>query len=480
MISQLKVLNKERENSRRKSVAAKNLAGIAKEKEGVRKKLAVTARGLKRKAKNLAVTAYKKEDVRKKLEITAQKLKLKAAELAALAKEKEEIRKNLEKTAAEKEKARKELALTAEQLKSKAAELATLAIATREASQYARSLIEASLDPLVTIDVKGKITDVNSATGLVTGIPREELIGTDFSIYFSEPEKAREGYKKVFKEGSVIDYPLTIRNKNGRLVDVLYNASVYKNEKGKVLGIFAAARDVTLAKKASEEAAIANKEMEAFSYSVSHDLRAPLRAIDGFTQILVEQYGAKLDEEGKRITSVIRASTVQMGKLIDDLLSFSRLGRQAVTKKPVSMATLVNEVCTELRKASPQRDIEFIARDLLDVKADIDMMRVVWMNLLSNAIKFTSKKDKARIEVSSKNDNGIITYYVKDNGAGFDMKYIDKLFGVFQRLHSVEEFEGTGVGLANVKRIIERHGGKVWAEGKVGEGATIYFTLPTI
>lgn len=230
--------------------------------------------------------------------------------------------------------------------------------------------------------------------------------------------------------------------------------------------------------RALEDALKANKEMEAFSYSVSHDLRAPLRAIDGFTQILVEDYGSKLDDEGRRIATIIRASTVQMGKLIDDLLSFSRLGRQEVVKGAVSMKTLVDEVYQELKKTTSARDIAFTMGELPDARADINMMRVVWTNLLSNATKFTSKKEKATIEVGSTSDERNVTYYVKDNGAGFDMKYIDKLFGVFQRLHSVEDFEGTGVGLANVKRVIERHDGTVRAESIIGEGATFYFTLP--
>jgi signal transduction histidine kinase len=227
-----------------------------------------------------------------------------------------------------------------------------------------------------------------------------------------------------------------------------------------------------------EEALKANKEMEAFSYSVSHDLRAPLRAIDGFTQILVEDYGGKLDDEGKRVAGIIRASTVQMGKLIDDLLSFSRLGRAEVKKVPVTMSALADETYKEVRKASPERNIEFAMGALPDVRGDVDMIRQVWTNLFTNAIKFTGKKEKAKIEVGSISGDDSITYYVKDNGAGFDMQYIGKLFGVFQRLHSTEEFEGTGIGLANVKRIVERHGGKVWAEGKVGEGATFYFALP--
>jgi signal transduction histidine kinase len=227
-----------------------------------------------------------------------------------------------------------------------------------------------------------------------------------------------------------------------------------------------------------EEALKANKEMEAFSYSVSHDLRAPLRAIDGFTQILVEDYAGKLDDEGKRIAGIIEASTVQMGKLIDNLLSFSRLGRAEIKKVPIAMSALAEETYKEVRKASPDRNIEFVMGALPDTNGDVDMIRQVWTNLFTNAVKFTGKKEKAKIEVGGTSTDDIATYYVKDNGAGFDMQYVGKLFGVFQRLHSAEEFEGTGIGLANVKRIVERHGGSVRAEGKVGEGATFYFTLP--
>ena len=211
---------------------------------------------------------------------------------------------------------------------------------------------------------------------------------------------------------------------------------------------------------------------------MSHDLRAPLRAIDGFTQILVEDYGAKLDDEGKRIAGIVRASAVQMGKLIDDLLSFSRLGRAEVKKSDIVMGALANEAYAEARKSVPDKDITFVMGSLPDTNGDVDMIRQVWANLFTNAVKFTGKTEKAKIEVGSLSGGDMVTYYVKDNGAGFDMQYIGKLFGVFQRLHSVEEFEGTGVGLANVKRIVERHGGKVWAEGKVGEGATFYFSLP--
>lgn len=353
---------------------------------------------------------------------------------------------------------------------------------TKKTSQYARSLIEASLDPLVTISPEGKITDVNEATVKVTGIPREKLIGTDFSNYFTEPQKAHDGYQQVFQKGFVTDYPLTIKSSNGNLTDVLYNASVYKDEKGNVLGVFAGARDYTRVKQNTDQVESANEELEAFSYSVSHDLRAPLRAIDGFAKMLEKDYGSKLGEEGKRLITVIEKNTLQMGKLIDDLLSFSRLGRNQINREYVKMKEMARQVLDEQKALVPQRTIEYILHDLPDVRVDPDMIRVVWTNLFSNAIKFTGKKEKAVIEVNSQIDDNTssIIYSVKDNGAGFDMQYVEKLFGVFQRLHSIDEFEGTGVGLANVKRVIERFDGKVWAEGKVGEGATFYFSLPKI
>jgi signal transduction histidine kinase len=263
--------------------------------------------------------------------------------------------------------------------------------------------------------------------------------------------------KEIILWGSII----------GFLFYILVNYIIYKFVIGEMVR-----------KPLLEEALKANKEMEAFSYSVSHDLRAPLRAIDGFTQILVEDYASKLDDEGKRVAGIIEASTVQMGKLIDNLLSFSRLGRAEIKKTLVAMGALANGVYTEAKKAAPDRDIEFVMGTLPDISGDADLIRQVWANLFTNAVKFTGKKEKAKIEVGSTSDGKSITYYVKDNGAGFDMQYVGKLFGVFQRLHSVEEFEGTGIGLANVKRIVERHGGSVRAEGKVGEGATFYFTLP--
>ena len=222
----------------------------------------------------------------------------------------------------------------------------------------------------------------------------------------------------------------------------------------------------------------ANKELEAFSYSISHDLKAPLRAIDGFSQVVLEDYTEKLDDEGRRYLNIIRSNTQKMGQLIDDLLVFSRLGRQELRALSIDMGKLAKAVSEELKLAVPERKLKFTINTLIPAQGDQAMIRQVFVNLLSNAVKFTRPKERTVIEVDGRSEGNENVYTVKDNGVGFDMQYGNKLFGVFQRLHSSEEFEGTGVGLAIVQRIIHRHGGRVWAEGKVGEGATFYFTLP--
>jgi signal transduction histidine kinase len=223
-----------------------------------------------------------------------------------------------------------------------------------------------------------------------------------------------------------------------------------------------------------------NAELESFSYSVSHDLRAPLRAIHGFARILLEDHKAQLDPEAQRLLGVIDQNTRRMGELIDDLLGFSRLGRQAISTGRVDMAELTRLVAEEVRRAERERNggLEIRIDALPPTHGDRALLRQVLSNLLQNAAKFTRGRPNARIEVGSRSDGNEAVYYVKDNGAGFDARYADKLFGVFQRLHSTEQFDGTGVGLAIVKRIVQRHGGRVWAEGEVDRGATFYFTLP--
>jgi PAS domain S-box-containing protein len=422
----------------------------------------------------------------------------------------------------------------------------------KQASQYARSLIEASLDPLVTISPEGKITDVNEASVKVTGVPRLKLIGTDFSDYFTEPQKASKGYKRVFEKEYVSDYPLTIRHKNGKLTDVLYNASLYKDEKGNVLGVFAAARDVT-AKKAKEliiankklvlqnkekekQASVleianaelkfqnqekeknaeklrfvnkelkqaeddirklndeleqkvvertaqleaVNKELGSFSYSVSHDLRAPIRAINGYSKILVDDYAEKFDAEGEKVLHSIMHNSKRMGNLIDDLLAFSKLGRKQVTVLDINMINNVNQVIEEIMFDETENLPVITVKLLPAAKGDQSLIKQVWINLISNAIKYSKYKPITNIEIGAYKKDNFNVYFVKDEGAGFDMQYYDKLFGVFQRLHSQEEFEGTGIGLAIIQKIVNRHGGTVWAESKINEGSCFYFSLPAI
>lgn len=260
--------------------------------------------------------------------------------------------------------------------------------------------------------------------------------------------------------------------------------------------MFSAARDVTERKKTEDallalkndlenrvhqrtaELEVANKELEAFSYSVSHDLRAPLRAIDGFSRKVVVGYGDKLDDEGRRQLQVVRDNAQRMGNLIDDLLAFSRMGRREIALQPLDMNAMVRGVADELRAAESQRAIEFAFLPLPRAWGDASMVRQVWVNLLANAVKFSRQRPVAHIEIGGSRESGEVRYWVKDDGAGFDMQYADKLFGVFQRLHRQDEFEGTGVGLAIAQRILHRHNGRIWGEGKPDAGATFRFALP--
>jgi len=222
----------------------------------------------------------------------------------------------------------------------------------------------------------------------------------------------------------------------------------------------------------------ANKELEAFSYSVSHDLRAPIRRIDGFLYILVNDFGEGLNEEAKKLINRAVESAQEMGKLIEHLLGFSRMGRAALRKSTFDPNLLIEEIIRDMANDIEGRNIEWNIRQMPRIQGDFNLLKQVWVNLLSNAVKYTRPRNPAKIEVGCRETETTLEFYVKDNGVGFDMQYAHKLFGVFQRLHLAEEFEGTGIGLANVQQIISKHGGKVWADSKPGEGATFYFTLP--
>jgi PAS domain S-box-containing protein len=221
-----------------------------------------------------------------------------------------------------------------------------------------------------------------------------------------------------------------------------------------------------------------NHELEAFAYSVSHDLRAPLRAIEGFSRILLEDHRAQLDDEGRRLLNVVRSNTARMDQLITDLLELSRVSQSELHRANVDMASAVAGICADVLPPEMRDSCELVLGDVPDANGDLTLLKRVWFNLLSNAVKFTSRAEVRRIEVGGFGDDSFITYYVRDTGVGFDQRYVHKLFGVFQRLHSREEFEGTGIGLAIVQRIVHRHGGRVWAEGEPGKGAAFYFSLP--
>lgn len=396
----------------------------------------------------------------------------------------------------------------------------------REPGDIYKQLAE-SLDELVyRADPKTFVaTYVNSSIERIFGYSVEEWLKDpelwEKAIYPEDKERVLAAFTELQKEfkNDVIDYRIV--RKDGTVLWVEDRVSWEKDHHGNVVSLAGVMSDITERKKAGEEqkkqwdqfqeqvsetkylnramvnlsedlhitnASLesltqqltdANKELEAFSYSVSHDLRAPLRAIDGFSKILLEDHSKTLGKEGQRILEVVRDNTKYMGKLIDDLLSFSRLGRKEIKTTRIDMGALIKNVQKASMSGISNRQIQWETNKLPPAYGDNSLIRQVIINLLSNAVKFTGSKKAAVIVVGSKKKGKETLYYVKDNGIGFDMKYVGKLFDVFQRLHSSTEFEGTGVGLAIVKRIIQKHGGRVWAEGKVDQGATFYFSIPT-
>jgi PAS domain S-box-containing protein len=289
-----------------------------------------------------------------------------------------------------------------------------------------------------------------------------------------------QNYPLLKETGGVRDIEFCFKRKDGSLLPVVLSSIAIYNEKGEFIKSRSNTFDNTVRKKAEVKVQELNHELEAFTYSVSHDLRAPLRSIDGYARILREDYLEKLDDEGKRIIGVIMNNAKRMGQLIDDLLDFARLGRKDVARQRIDMTKMVENIADELIQNERARKIDVKVSPLHSAPVDVDMIRQVWVNLLSNAIKYTGKNLNSTIEVSSEPKNGEIQYIVKDNGVGFDMQYAGKLFGVFQRLHKMQDFAGTGVGLAIVKRIIDRHDGRVWALGEIDKGAEFYFTIPNL
>ncbi len=478
------------------------------------------------------------------------------------------------------------------------------------ASLYARSLLEASLDPLVTISKEGKITDVNRATEDVTGCSREELIGSDFSDYFTEPEQARAGYQKAFTEGLVKDYPLAIRIKSGIITDVLYNARVYQNTQGEIQGVFAAARDITERKKAeealreseiklrtvadfaydleywiapdgkmlymspscvkftgytpeefiddsklfskivhpddkalvgshfesiteedrheidfriitrngeirwishacqpvfdgsgkwlgrrssnrditerksmeyeivqaSEKLKQSNAELEQFAYVASHDLQEPLRMVASYVQLIERRYKGKLDSDADEFIGYAVDGANRMRGLIDDLLTYSRVARLGKPFEPIDLESTLEIVLLNLKTSIAENEAVVTHDKLPTVMADGGQLVQLFQNLIGNGIKFHGE-EAPRVHISAQVRDTDYLFSVRDNGIGIAPEYYDRLFKIFQRLHTREEYPGSGIGLAVCKRIVERHGGRIWIESQVGKGSTIYFTL---
>lgn len=396
-----------------------------------------------------------------------------------------------------------------------------------------RELLEKVSLIAIILDTHGKVIFCNEHLSKLTGYQQEELIGKDwFDLMIPDGiSKLKIEFINHLRIGEISPhYENPILTKSGKKLNISWSNVIQRKSNGTVTGVASIGEDITEQKRIEEkirnlneelekrvaertkelekrsfelikneakllklvedlnlksdelqqstaQLEIANKELEAFSYSVSHDLRAPLRAINGFVSILIEDYEQKLDDEGKRICGIIQSNAIKMGQLIDDLLSFSRLIRSELHCTKIDMESLVDNVISDFETVQDLSHKTIAIQKLPPANGDSNLLKQVWINLISNALKYSSKNENAQITIGSYINNDEVVYFIKDNGVGFNMNYAHKLFGVFHRLHSMNEFEGTGVGLAIVQRIISRHRGRIWAEGEIGKGASFYFTL---
>lgn len=360
-----------------------------------------------------------------------------------------------------------------------------------------RRTIDTAVEGIWILGADGITGFVNARMMERLGYAAEEITGRPITDFLFEEDKTDHLEKMLTShQGKPVHYTRRFRHKQGQTVWTFASASPIFDNEQRFQGLFMMFTDITDLKEAENKINELNqdlerrvvertaeleaviKELEGFSYTISHDLRAPLRAIDGFSRILLDEYRETLDDEGKRLLNVVRDNTVRMGQLIEDILAFTRIGRLEIALSKIDMAKLALDAFEAIKPADADAKLHLEIEAMPIVSGDRTMMHRVLTNLLSNAIKFSLCKDAVHIIIGGYLEGNEAVYYVKDNGVGFDMRYAHKLFGVSQRLHGVDEFKGSGIGLAIVKRIVTRHGGRVWAEGKVNEGATIYFTLP--
>ncbi len=357
----------------------------------------------------------------------------------------------------------------------------------RAESALLSAIVNSSDDAIVGKTVDGVITSWNRAAEQMYGYPAEEIIGQPVTV-LCPPERIGEITEILAAIGQgerVVHFETDRLRKDGTTFAVSLTVSPIHDDDGKLIGASSIARDVSEQRSATAELRRwagqlkrVNKNLETFTYSVSHDLRAPLRALDGYSMALLEEYSDVLGETGRGYAGRIQAASEQMAALIDDLLQLSRLSQAEMNLQPVDLGAEVSRIAEDLKREGTGRDVDFVIQRPVLVQADRSLIRTVLQNLVDNAWKFTSGRDDASIEFGMRPAGDTpVCYYVRDNGAGFDPAYMDKLFQPFQRLHTTIEFPGTGVGLASVRQIVERHGGRVWAEGAVGKGATFYFTL---
>jgi len=360
--------------------------------------------------------------------------------------------------------------------------------ALRGSEERFRALAVTANDAIISADSDGNIAYFNPGAERIFGYSAAEVSGKPLTMLMPErfQDAHRAGIARYLATGEarVVGKTVELAGKKKNGAEFPLELSLASWQRGSEVAFTAIIRDITQRKQTEEtlrrhtaQLEAANAELDAFAYSVSHDLRAPLRAIDGFSQALLEDYADRLDDPGKDHLARVRSASQRMAVLIDDLLNLSRVTRSEMHVGPLDLSALATGIAEDLQKRDPERRVEFAITPGLRVSADPGLMRVVLQNLLDNAWKFTGKRPDARIEVGTVHQDGRPAYFVRDNGAGFDMTYVGKLFGAFQRLHGAQEFDGTGIGLATVQRVIHRHGGRVWAEGAVGGGAAFYFTL---